>query len=83
MAVADAFDAMLSERPYRKALSFPRAIAELKTNSGTQFDPALADAFLASDIPSLVAELGTITDHTGSFSNDKNLLESLYLPVLN
>jgi len=46
MAVADAFDAMLSERPYRKAYSKKRAIEELKENSGTQFDPKIVETFL-------------------------------------
>jgi len=46
MAVADAFDAMISERPYRKALKMPEAIAELKANSGTQFDPEIVKVFL-------------------------------------
>ena len=46
LAVADAFDAMLSERPYRKALSKEQTIKELKKNSGTQFDPEVVKAFL-------------------------------------
>ncbi|MBA7510384.1 hypothetical protein ES705_02368 [subsurface metagenome] len=46
MAVADAFDAMLSERPYRKAYSPERAIKELRENSGTQFDPKVVETFL-------------------------------------
>lgn len=46
MTVADAFDAMISERPYRNALSLAEAIAELKANSGTQFDPGIIKVFL-------------------------------------
>ncbi|NIM03591.1 HD domain-containing protein [bacterium] len=46
MAVADAFDAMLSERPYRKAYSKKKAIEELRENSGTQFDPKVVETFL-------------------------------------
>ncbi len=46
MAVADAFDAMLSERPYRKAYSTEKAIEELRENSGTQFDPKIVETFL-------------------------------------
>lgn len=46
MAVADAFDAMLSERPYRKAYSKEKAIEELRENSGTQFDPKIVETFL-------------------------------------
>ncbi|MFC1699228.1 HD domain-containing phosphohydrolase [Candidatus Omnitrophota bacterium] len=46
IAVADSFDAMISERPYRKPFSKEYAIAELKKNSGTQFDPQVVKAFL-------------------------------------
>lgn len=46
VAVIDAWDAMTSDRPYRKALGRERAIAELRKGSGTQFDPTIVDAFL-------------------------------------
>jgi diguanylate cyclase (GGDEF)-like protein len=46
IAVADAFDAMTSERPYRRAKSVQEAINELKENAGTQFDPKVVAAFL-------------------------------------
>jgi len=46
IAVADAFDAMISERPYRKAYSEKYVISKLKENSGTQFDPQVVKAFL-------------------------------------
>jgi HD-GYP domain-containing protein (c-di-GMP phosphodiesterase class II) len=42
--ICDSFDAMVAERPYRGALSTDRALAELRRNSGTQFDPDLVDA---------------------------------------
>jgi putative nucleotidyltransferase with HDIG domain len=47
LAVADAFEAMTSDRPYRPALSYQDAVAELKTGRGTQFDPVIVDTFLA------------------------------------
>ena len=46
VAVADAFDAMTSERPYRKAMSTAAAYAELSNNAGSHFDPACVQAFL-------------------------------------
>ena len=47
LAVVDAFDAMTHERSYRKAMSMEQARAELKRGAGTQFDPAVVEAFLA------------------------------------
>lgn len=46
LAVADAFDAMVSDRPYRSALSVEAALAELDRCSGSQFDPMLAETFV-------------------------------------
>lgn len=46
IAVIDAFDAMTTDRPYRKALPLQAALDELKKNSGTQFDPKVVNAFL-------------------------------------
>jgi HD-GYP domain-containing protein (c-di-GMP phosphodiesterase class II) len=47
VAVADAFDAMTSDRPYRKAMSPERAFAELAAKAGSHFDPFCVNAFLA------------------------------------
>lgn len=46
IAVADSFDAMTSERPYRAARPWAEAIEEIRACSGTQFDPAVATAFV-------------------------------------
>ena len=46
ISVVDAYDAMTTDRPYRKALSFQGAIGELWRWAGHQFDPRLVDAFL-------------------------------------
>jgi HD-GYP domain-containing protein (c-di-GMP phosphodiesterase class II) len=48
LAVADAFDSMTSTRSYRGARPNDEAIAELRKWSGTQFDPAFVDAFVAA-----------------------------------
>lgn len=50
IAVADTFDAMTTDRPYRKGFPFEEAFEELQRNSGTQFDPAVIAAFLETDI---------------------------------
>lgn len=46
ICVADAFDAMTSNRRYRPSLSLAQAVAQLQEGSGTQFDPAVVDVFL-------------------------------------
>ncbi len=46
-AIVDAFDAMTSNRPYRKALSYDEAIEEIKRGRGSQFDPNITDIFLS------------------------------------
>ena len=56
VALADAFDAMTHDRPYRKALSAGHALGELRDQSGRQFDPGLVEPFIAcldelADIP--------------------------------
>ncbi len=43
LAVADAYDAMTSPRPYRKQLSSEKALEELKRCAGTQFDPQMVE----------------------------------------
>ena len=46
IAVADAFDAMTSDRPYRAAMSVAQGIQEIRRCAGTQFDPVIVAAFL-------------------------------------
>lgn len=45
IAVADSFDAMTSDRPYRRALTVATALGEIRRSSGSQFDPAVVEAF--------------------------------------
>ena len=46
VAVVDAFDAMISMRPYRRPLSVRRAVEEVADGAGTQFDPGVVRAFI-------------------------------------
>ncbi len=46
LSILDSYDAMIEDRPYRKALSNEAAIEEISRNAGTQFDPALAKIFI-------------------------------------
>ncbi len=46
LSVADTFDAIISDRPYRKGGPIERAVDELKLHAGTQFDPEIVEAFL-------------------------------------
>ena len=48
LSVTDSYEAMTSDRPYRKALSDEQAVAELLRCVGTQFDPGVVEAFLAA-----------------------------------
>jgi putative nucleotidyltransferase with HDIG domain len=48
LSIADAYDAMTSDRPYRKRRSREEALAELRRCAGTQFDPAVVDHFVAA-----------------------------------
>jgi putative two-component system response regulator len=55
IAVADAFDAMTSDRPYRAAMSITQAVEEIKGCADTHFDPVIVAAFLKT--------VGTVTTH--------------------
>ena len=46
LTLVDSFDAILSDRPYKKGRTFEEGIVELVRCRGTQFDPALTDRFI-------------------------------------
>jgi HD-GYP domain-containing protein (c-di-GMP phosphodiesterase class II) len=63
ISIADAYDAMTSERPYRKALSREDALRELSDSSGRQFNPRLIDTFMSlmeNNYPSLSQQVTQI-----------------------
>lgn len=57
IGIADAYEAMTSDRPYRKALSQEQAVSELVKYSGTQFDPTLVPIFVKNVLPQLTSDL--------------------------
>lgn len=65
IGLADAFDTMISDRPYRPAIPFGEAVEELRRCRGSHFHPSVVDAFLAllrdpNSLPAVVSEL-TVT----------------------
>jgi hypothetical protein len=65
LAVADAYEAMIADRPYRAGMAPADARAELERCSGTQFDPAVVQAFLGLEAPA-VDHPGLAVDRDGS-----------------
>jgi diguanylate cyclase (GGDEF)-like protein len=66
VAVCDAFEAMTSDRPYRDAMDHDDAVAELRAQAGSQFDPTVVEAFVAE------IEADTAPDD-GAVSGDERL----------
>lgn len=62
VAIADVFDALANERPYKPAWSIDRAVAEILAQSGRHFDPRLVEAFAKLDHPRLVQPVGASGD---------------------
>jgi HD-GYP domain-containing protein (c-di-GMP phosphodiesterase class II) len=57
VAVADVFDALTHQRPYKEAWPLARAVEEIALLGGTQFDPAVARTFAALDHSALLAPI--------------------------
>ena len=74
ISVADAFESMTSDRPYRKALPLEEAMAELRYGSGRQFDPRLVEVFMRLaedgkiDLEWSQSRVITLTDRIGRVS---------------
>jgi putative nucleotidyltransferase with HDIG domain len=63
-AIADVFDALVHERPYKRAWSVGEAVAEIALQGGRQFDPRLVDIFLRLDHEALVGAAAEDPPHT-------------------
>jgi HD-GYP domain-containing protein (c-di-GMP phosphodiesterase class II) len=61
VAVADAFDAMTSNRPYRSALTLDEAVARLRAGAGLQWDPVAVGAFLILIVEGRLPNLPELT----------------------
>lgn len=72
IALADTYDAMTSDRAYRKGLTHEMAIDEIKRCSGTQFDPGLAELFI-----SLADEIATIQKDPERYYEEYSYLNRL------
>ena len=59
VSIADAYDAMIQDRPYKRAISHEEALFELRRHAGTQFDPELVDVFIR-----LFSAKAPIADHS-------------------
>jgi diguanylate cyclase (GGDEF)-like protein len=60
LSIVDAYDAMTSDRPYRKAMTHDEAAVELRKCRDTQFDPSLVDEFLAMLEANVISEPGNV-----------------------
>ncbi len=62
-AVVDAYDAITSDRPYRKARPHQYALEEIRRNGGSQFDPQVVEALLRLGISDFVRHEDTTREH--------------------
>jgi HD-GYP domain-containing protein (c-di-GMP phosphodiesterase class II) len=70
-SIVDAYDAMTSDRPYRDAMSYEAAMAEIRENCGTQFDPNVVESF--EQLMTLRPDLRDNTGHRMHDSHDEDL----------
>jgi HAMP domain-containing protein len=74
LSVADAFDAMTSDRAHRKSFSFDFAARALRSSAGTQFDPSVVDAF-ERRVSTIVARMREMRDQPTPHASDIRSLE--------
>ncbi|MFW5682052.1 MAG: HD-GYP domain-containing protein [Phycisphaeraceae bacterium] len=73
MCIADSYDAMTSDRPYRKGMDHEDAVEEIRQNAGSQFDPELVPIFIANT-PATLRRAAAVTD--AWFRQDGNRTDS-------
>jgi HD-GYP domain-containing protein (c-di-GMP phosphodiesterase class II) len=83
VSIADAFDAITSDRPYRKKRSRETAVEEIKKYSGTQFDPEIVDTFLNAYRKGLIDinnqyKKNSILPHSSTFRFSKEDSSTLF-----
>jgi putative nucleotidyltransferase with HDIG domain len=66
VGMADAFDAMTSNRPYRPVMPLAQVKREIERNTGTQFDARVAEALLSLDLERLMEELAARVSHAAA-----------------
>jgi hypothetical protein len=81
IAVADSYDAMTSNRPYRRALSNEIAISEIERNSGVQFDPQVVEAFMRFMAEPQTASVSHPASSASRGSGDSDPIASPALPL--
>lgn len=78
LSVSDAFDAMVSDRPYRKAMSVKHALNALRDNAGRQFDPGVVGQFLeaykADEL--IMPEEAELDGHEATEAKDESVVEA-------
>ena len=76
ISIADAFDAMTSERPYRLPLSIKAALLELRKEAGRQFDPDLVEIFIEQryEARKLLLDFQKSTALVNDIPDDRNVI---------
>jgi len=77
VAVADTFDCITHERPYKRACTLEEAVHEIEAGRGTQFDPRVVDAFMAVVDSGRIWELRLLEDDEGGLGSSRGAQTSL------
>ncbi len=77
VAIADVFDALVSERPYKKPIPLDEALAYMEGQAGSHFDPGLIDAFKAA-LPEILRIRDLYADENGSLTDLEFHISEIY-----